>query len=354
MKKWELFFPIRPVFYGIGIFLLCSTICSCSKRKAEYADEEKMLKLIEKYKQAERQDDYPEMHKIAGEMYSFAQKFAPDERGRLMLAGAHVKRGIAYSYQKKRAEAIKELDAAIAISPDTTLVLYAYQTKIAPFLNRKYIKEAREIFAACRKAYEKSKASESFRKNPEFRQSIQDAYASTLFSYSHFLFWMKEYAQAKEVIFNFSAEFESEKDFGRRITYSSAIFFILSQTFRLEKNFEQERHYLDQSFYWAKKGKTVPEYLYLRLAVYETIQGKYEQALAYCDYGLTRKQFLSNRNHAESQAMLLFAKSKIYEQMGQMKTAAEFTEKARKLDSSPHFLTYFGRWWFKKSYPELK
>ena len=336
------------IFYGIGILLLCVGLCSCSKRKAEFTDEQKMLELNEKFLQAEKKDDFAGMQKIAEEMYSLARELEPDETGRLMMAGAHIKRGLAYSDQKKRKEAFKEFDAAIAISPDPSLVLYTYNLKISTSLSRKYAGEVNEIITACLREYEKIKASEAFRKDSEFRENILNSYSGVVFSYCHFLFWMKKYARAKKMIFNFLAEFKSETDFGRQTDFSASIFFILSQAFRGEKNFAQERYYLTKSLYWAKQEKYVFEFLYLRLAAYEVMQKKYDQALSYCDSGLAMKQFVSNQVYEDSCAMLLFAKSKIYEEMGQPEIAAEFAQKALKLNSSPHFQKIFNLWWVKK------
>ena len=79
--------------------------------------------------------------------------------------------------------------------------------------------------------------------------------------------------------------------------------------------------------------------------MYELQQKNYEQALAYCDSGLAEKKIVSNQVYAQTQAVLLFAKSKIYEKMGRPETAHEYAEKARKLDPFPGFEKSFERWW---------
>ena len=264
------------------------------------------------------------------------------------MTGAYIKRGLAYSYQNKREEAVKEFDAAIAISPDATLVLYAYDHKILCYVGVKYSVQMRKTIADCQREYEKIKASESFRKDLAFRQQIQNSYAAILDSYCISLYLLQEYGRIKKIISDFITEFESETDFGQKMNVSADLFFHLSQAFRGEKNFARERYYLEKSLYWAKQGKFVYDCLYLRLAAHALIQKKYDQALSYCDSGLAEKQVVSNRNYEESHAILLFAKSKIYEKMGQPEIAAKYAEKARKLDPSPLFHKKFDRWWIKK------
>jgi len=158
---------------------------------------------------------------------------------------------------------------------------------------------------------------------------------------------VKDFSRMKQMILDFLTEFESEDDFGRQVDYSAALYFLLAEAFRGEKDYEEEQFYLKKSLYWAKRGKTVYEYLYLRLAVYELQQENYEQALAYCDSGLGSTKFISNRFHAESQAILLFAKSKIYEKMGRPEAAREYLEKSRKLHPSPNLRNGFNPWWIK-------
>ena len=133
-------------------------------------------------------DDYSAMLKIAGEMQTFAGQFKPDRRGLLMRAGANVKLGLAYSYLKKRDEAIKAWNDAIAISPDVSLVLYVYNLKITDYFSPKYAEEAHKVFASCRLTYEKIRLSESFRKDPAYRQHIQDLYGTFICNYCFALF----------------------------------------------------------------------------------------------------------------------------------------------------------------------
>ena len=293
-------------------------------------------------------DDYPAMLKIAGEMQTFAGQFKPDQRGLLMRAGANVKLGLAYSYLKKREEAIKAWDDAIAISPEVSLVLYVYNLKITDYFSPKYAEEAHKVFTSCQLTYEKIKASESFRKDSAYRQHIQDLYGSFISNYCFPLFMQKDFGQAKKIISQFYAEFESENDFGNKLDCSAYLFFLWAQAFRGENNLIQEQQYLKKSLYWAKQGKFVYEYLYLRLAAHELQQGNFEHALSYCDSGLAEKQFLSNRNYAQAQAVLLFAKSKIYEKMGRPETAREFAEKSRKLCPNPRLRQNFNPWWIEK------
>ena len=158
----------------------------------------------------------------------------------------------------------------------------------------------------------------------------------------------KNVDRIKKIIHNFIADFESEDDFGRTTDASASIFFLLAEAFREEKNFEKEQFYLKKSFHWAMQGKFVDGSLYLRLAAYEVKRGNYEQALAYCDSGLASKQILSNQLHAAQQAILLFAKSKIYEKMGRPETAREYVEKSRMLCQAPNLRKLFDPWWIKE------
>ncbi len=315
------------------------------KRNATVDDEQTMIDLAIKFNQAEKNDDIHTMERLADEMYSFASQFSDTVRGRRILAGANVKKGIVYCHQKNRAKALEAFDVAISNSPDAETVMYAYSLKLTCFWSKKYIEEIHDIMDACRKEYEKIKTSEEFRKNPEFRRSIQNKYSYSIDGYCFFILLFKEVDRIKKIIHNFIADFESEDDFGRTTDASASIFFLLAEAFREEKDFEKEQFYLKKSFHWAKRGKFVDGSLYLRLAAYEVKRGNYEQALAYCDSGLASKQISSNQLHAAQQAILLFAKSKIYEKMGRPETAREYLKKSRKLHPSPNFRKYFDPWW---------
>ena len=105
----------------------------CPKRNATVDDEQTMIDLAIKFNQAERNDDISGMEKLADEMYSFASQFSDTVRGRRILAGANIKKGIVYSYQKNRAKAFESFDAAISNSPDAQTVMYAYSLKLSCF-----------------------------------------------------------------------------------------------------------------------------------------------------------------------------------------------------------------------------
>jgi len=140
----------RMILYGICV-LLCFAFCGCSKRKATVEDEEKITELATKFNQAERNDDIPGMLKFANEMYSYASKLEPDEKGKRLLAGAYTKLGIVYSSQDKRAEAFKAWDTAISITPDADTIIYVYCLKLSDFWSQKYAEERNEIMEACRR-----------------------------------------------------------------------------------------------------------------------------------------------------------------------------------------------------------
>ncbi|MBQ9335704.1 MAG: tetratricopeptide repeat protein [Lentisphaeria bacterium] len=353
--------------FGFLIFIgLCLIICagdkkemsaddekrlilhSGQKRNATADDEQTMIDLAIKYNQAERNDDISGMERLADEMCSFASQFSDTERGRRILAGANVKKGIVYCHQKNRVKALEAFDVAISNSPDAETVMYAYSLKLLCFWSKKYVEEIHGIMDACRKEYEKIKTSEEFRKDPEFRQSIQNKYSHSIDGYCSFILHFKGFGRIKKIIHDFIADFKSEDDFGRTIDNSASIFFLLAETFREKNDFEKELFYLKKSFHCAKQGKFVGDSLYLRLAAYEVRRGNYEQALAYCDSGLTSKQFLSNPLHAERQAILLIAKSKIYEKMGRPETAREYVEKSRMLCQAPNLRKLFDPWWIKE------
>ena len=337
----------RLVLYSICIVLSCVTLCACSKREATAEDEQIIAELAQKSHQAEIKDDFPAMLKIAEEMQAFADQFKPDRRGRLMRAGANVKLGLAYSYLRKREEAFKAFDAVIADSDNIppSLVMFAYGLKIMVCMRHRDDRKMQETITAFQAEYDKINASEDFRKDSAFRQAVRSSYVSAISGYWIYICKIKKYALLKKQIFELLAQFESENDFGRQLNESAAIFFMLSQAFRGEKDYEKELFYLKKSLYWAKQGYYVYGHLYLRLASHELQRGNFEQALAYCDSGLAEKKIVSNQVYAQTQAVLLFAKSKIYEKMGRPETAREYAEKARKLDPFPGFEKSFERWW---------
>lgn len=158
---------------------------------------------------------------------------------------------------------------------------------------------------------------------------------------------IKGFDRIKKIIYDFIADIESEGDFARIADESGVHYFLLAEAFRGEKYLEKEQIYLKNSFHWAKQEKFVYEYLYLRLAACEVKRKNYEQALTYCDSGLTSKQFITNRLHAESLAVLLFAKSKIYEKMGRPETIREYPQ-IRKLCQSLNLRKRFAPWWIKE------
>ena len=120
-----------------------------------------MLEWAEKFNEAEKDNDLPLMQQIAEKMYSFARELELDERGRKLLTGANIKLGVIYSHQKKRSEAFKALDAAIAMSPDESSVLYAYNLKLSYFFSPEYAEEIHKIMTDCRRYYEKVNMSRS-------------------------------------------------------------------------------------------------------------------------------------------------------------------------------------------------
>ena len=318
------------------------------KRNATVDDEQTMIDLAIKFNQAEKNDDIHTMERLADEMYSFASQFSDTVRGRRILAGANVKKGIVYCHQKNRVKALEAFDVAISNSPDAETVMYAYSLKLSYFWSKKYVEEIHGIMDACRKEYEKIKTSEEYRKDPGFRQAIQNKYSHSIDGYCSFILHFKGFGRIKKIIHDFIADFGSEDDFARITDESSLHYFLLAEAFRGEKDLEKEQFYLNKSFYWAKRGKFVYEYLYLRLAAHELKLGNYEQALKYCDSGLTEEQILTNLLHAESQAILLIAKSKIYEKMGRPETAREYLKKSRKQCQSPNLRKFFVPWWIKE------
>lgn len=143
------------------------------------------------------------MLKFANEMYSYASKLEPDEKGKRLLAGAYTKLGIVYSSQDKRAEAFKAWDTAISITPDADTIIYVYCLKLSDFWSQKYAEERNEIMEACRREYNKIRVTEKFRELSSYRQSVLTSYSGAVDSYCFSLLFVKDFSRMKQMILDF-------------------------------------------------------------------------------------------------------------------------------------------------------
>ena len=314
--------------FKYGLYLCCLVIliliCACGKREMTDKDIAVFKKLIDKYDDAKRKDDYQGMLCCAKEISDFVNRFPDDRDAALSRCTALFRFGDAYCTMGRTDRGMQSYDEIIRIAPDSRTRLTAIHRKIFMYLLVQRVDEAKH---ALRKAYElleREEKTDSYKTDKSKQKIFLNLREAIILTHGSILYRQKQYREAEKLYLEFLSRFKNDADF-RNIIQDAVLFYSnVSRVYHQLRNPEKELYYLNHILSIASDDQIYFTPTHLRLAAFALRDKNYAQALQYCDMGLApRSNRMTAENKRQSRAMLLNAKAEIYKRMKKTEEAAK-------------------------------
>ena len=319
--------------FKYGLYLCCLVslilICACGKREMTDKDIAVFKKLIDKYDDAKRKDDYQGMLSCAKEISDFVNRFPDDRDAALSRCTALFRFGDAYCTMGCFDQGLQSYDEIIRIAPDSRTRLTALHRKIFMYL---LVDRGDEAEQSLRKAYElldREEKTDSYKTDRSKQKIFLNLREAIILTHGSILYRKKQHREAEKIYLEFLSRFKDDTEF-RNIIKDAILFYSkLSELYHYFRNPEKELYYLNHILSIASDDQIYFTPTHLRLAAFALRDKNYAQALQYCDMGLApRSNRMTAENIRQSRAMLLNAKAEIYKRMKK-------TEEAEKILKQP-------------------
>ncbi len=319
--------------FKYGLYLCCLVslilICACGKREMTDKDIAVFKKLIDKYDDAKRKDDYQGMLSCAKEISDFVNRFPDDRDAALSRCTALFRFGDAYCTMGCFDQGLQSYDEIIRIAPDSRTRLTALHRKIFMYL---LVDRGDEAEQSLRKAYElldREEKTDSYKTDRSKQKIFLNLREAIILTHGSILYRKKQHREAEKLYLEFLSRFKDDTEF-RNIIKDAILFYSkLSELYHYFRNPEKELYYLNHILSIASDDQIYFTPTHLRLAAFALRDKNYTRSLQYCDMALApRSNRMTAENIRQSRAMLLNAKAEIYKRMKK-------TEEAEKILKQP-------------------
>ena len=308
-----------------GSILIPVLLCSCAKREMTQEDIEDIVKIVDKYNQAQLVNNTAAMLDHANEILAAADKFKCNNDSKNAKCLGLIRRGNAYAFLNRYEDAVNDFDAAIKEAPYFSTELVGYYHKIFALTACKRHDEADATARKALKLLDHIEEDLICKDDKEKRNIFLNYRKMVIIWWGISLSKRKKYAEKEKLFADFLSRFKNEKDFREAVEDAAVFYNDMAELYHALKNTEKELYFLHKSLS-TDDDSIVFTGTHLRLIGYAIRDKNYVKALKICDQALNIKSSRMNLDlRQRNQEMLLSAKIKIFQLMNKPEEAKKIS-----------------------------